>query len=49
VFEIYRDREAYLAHLQAPHFLRYKATVDKMVRSLKLVPVDPVMLGTKAK
>ena len=49
VFEIYRDREAYLAHLQAPHFLKYKATVEKMVKSLKLIPVDPVMLGTKAK
>ena len=48
VFEIYRDREAYLAHLQAPHFLKYKATVEKMVTSLKLVPVDPVMLGAKA-
>ena len=49
VFEIYRDREAYLAHLQAPHFLKYKATVEKMVKSLKLIPVDPVALGTKAK
>ena len=47
VFEIYRDREAYLAHLQAPHFLKYKATVEKMVKSLKLIPVDPVMLGTR--
>ena len=48
VFEIYRDREAYLAHLQAPHFLKYKATVEKMVKSLKLIPVDPVMLGSQA-
>ena len=48
VFEIYRDREAYLAHLQAPHFLKYKATVEKMVKSLKLIPVEPVMLGAKA-
>jgi quinol monooxygenase YgiN len=47
VFEVYRDREAYLAHLQAPHFLKYKATTEKMVKSLKLVPVVPVMLGTK--
>jgi quinol monooxygenase YgiN len=47
VFEIYRDREAYLAHLQAPHFLKYKTTVEKMVKSLKLIPVDPVMLGAK--
>ena len=48
VFEIYRDREAYLAHLQEPHFLKYKATVEKMVKSLKLIPVEPVMLGAKA-
>ena len=49
VFEIYRDRDAYLAHLQAPHFLKYKAAVEKMVKSLKLIPVEPVMLGAKAK
>jgi quinol monooxygenase YgiN len=49
VFEIYRDREAYLAHLQAPHFRKYKAAVEKMVKSLKLIPVHPVMLGTKTK
>jgi quinol monooxygenase YgiN len=49
VFEIYRDRDAYLAHLQAPHFLKYKATVEKMVKSLKLIPVDAVMLGIQAK
>lgn len=49
VFEIYQDREAYLAHLQAPHFLKYKATVEKMVKSLKLIPVDPVVLGSQAK
>jgi quinol monooxygenase YgiN len=48
VFEIYRDRDAYLAHLQMPHFLKYKATVEKMVKSLKLVPVEPIMLGAKA-
>jgi len=49
VFEIYQDRETYLAHLQAPHFLKYKATVEKMVKSLKLIPVDPVVLGSQAK
>ena len=49
VFEIYGDRDAYLAHLKAPHFLKYKATVEKMIKSLKLVPVEPSMLGAKAK
>jgi quinol monooxygenase YgiN len=49
VFEIYRSREAYLAHLNAPHFLKYKTTVENMVKSLKLIPVDSVMLGSQAK
>jgi quinol monooxygenase YgiN len=49
VFEIYRDREAYLAHLMTPHFLKYKATVETMVKSLKLIPVDAVVLGSQAK
>jgi quinol monooxygenase YgiN len=49
VFEVYQDREAYLAHLQAPHFLKYKATTENMVTSLKLVPLTPVMLGAKSK
>ena len=48
VFEIYRDREAYLAHLKAPHFLKYKATVELMVKSLRLIPVEPIMLGNRA-
>jgi quinol monooxygenase YgiN len=49
VFEIYRDRDAYLAHLQTAHFLKYKATVEKIVKSLKLILVDPVMLAAKAR
>ncbi len=49
VFEIYRDREAYLAHLKAPHFLKYKATVETMVKSLKLIPVEAVVLGSQSK
>src|SRR3954471_2053729 len=47
VFEVYKDMAAYNAHLETPHFKKYKATVEKMVKSLKLVPVTPVMLGTK--
>ena len=47
VFEIYRDIDAYRSHLDAPHFKTYKATVAPMVRSLRLIPVSPVMLGSK--
>src|SRR3954471_12232407 len=33
VFEIYRDMEAYQAHLASDHFRKYKARVEKMVKS----------------
>ena len=47
VFEIYASTEAYKAHLEAPHFKKYKAVTEKMVKSLKLVQTTPVMLGAK--
>lgn len=37
ILEIYANREAYEAHLKTPHFLKYKTTTLKMVKSLKLV------------
>src|SRR3954451_4143007 len=49
VFEIYRDTDAYESHLQSAHFLKYKTTTEKMVKSLKLVRTLPIMLGAKAK
>jgi quinol monooxygenase YgiN len=49
VFEIYRDAEAYRSHLETAHFKKYKATTEKMVRSLKLVQTIPIALGTKAR
>ena len=49
VFEIYRDRSAYEAHLGSDHFKKYKATVEKMVKSLKLVQATPIALGAKTK
>jgi quinol monooxygenase YgiN len=45
--EVYASREAYEAHLETPHFLKYKAGTGGMVRSLRLVDVDPVMMRTK--
>lgn len=49
MFEIYQSREAYLAHLKAPHFLKYKTAFENMVKSLRLIPVDPIALGSQAK
>lgn len=47
VLEIYRNTEAYRAHLQTEHFKKYKATTEKIVTSLKLVRTDPIVLGAK--
>jgi quinol monooxygenase YgiN len=49
VFEIYRDRSAYEAHLGSDHFKKYKTTVEKMVKSLKLIQATPIMLGAQSK
>ena len=47
MFEIYRDVDAYRAHLETAHFKKYKATTEKMVKSLKLVQTTPIVLGAK--
>lgn len=49
VFEVYQDIDAYRSHLETAHFKTYKAATEKMVRSLKLVQVTPIMLGTKTR
>ncbi|SFH77394.1 Quinol monooxygenase YgiN [Bradyrhizobium sp. cf659] len=45
VFEIYRDQDAYRSHLETAHFKTYKVTVEKMVRSLKLIRITPIAFG----
>lgn len=47
ILEIYASRAAYEAHLQTPHFLKYKTRTAGMVTSLTLIDVDPVMLRSK--
>lgn len=47
IFEIYAGAEAYKAHLETPHFKKYKNSTKEMVRSLELVEVDPIALGSK--
>ncbi len=47
VFEIYADEAAYQAHLKTPHFAKYKAATQDMVRSLRLREVAPNALGAK--
>jgi quinol monooxygenase YgiN len=47
VFEIYANKAAYEAHLQTPHFLKYKASTKDMVKSLELIETTPIALETK--
>lgn len=47
LFEVYAGKAAYQAHLQSAHFLRYKSQTALMVRSLKLIETEPVLLGVK--
>jgi quinol monooxygenase YgiN len=47
VFEIYANQDAYKAHLQTPHFLKYKNITKNMVKSLELTETVPIALETK--
>jgi quinol monooxygenase YgiN len=47
IFEMYADTAAYESHVQTPHFLKYKTGTQDMVKSLRLVETDPVLLGAK--
>jgi quinol monooxygenase YgiN len=49
VFEIYASTDAYQSHLKSPHFLKYKTGTLRMVKSLRLIPASPIMLGGKGK
>ena len=49
ILEIYADEDAYKAHLQTPHFIKYKTSTKDMVRSLELVETVPLIPGMKIK
>jgi quinol monooxygenase YgiN len=47
VIEAYADHAAYEAHLTTPHFLRYKAHTEGMIKSLRLFETDTINLKAK--
>jgi quinol monooxygenase YgiN len=47
ILEVYANRQAYEAHIQTAHFLKYKTATAGMVRSLNLVDADPIALSAK--
>jgi quinol monooxygenase YgiN len=46
-FEIYADEAAYNAHLESPHFRKYRATTEPMIRSRALVETVPIQLSSR--
>ncbi len=48
ILEMYRDQQAYQAHLKTEHFLTYKSTTLHMVKSLKLVDMTAMDLDAAA-
>ena len=42
ILEIYAGREAYESHLKTPHFQKYKSATIHMVKSLKLIDMQPI-------
>ena len=49
ILEIYASEQAYKAHVQTPHFLKYKTITKEMVKSLELVETVPLLPGMKIK
>ena len=49
ILEIYADTAAYKAHLQTPHFIKYKTSTKDMVKSLELVAATPLIPEMKIK
>ena len=47
LFETYRDAAAYESHIQSPHFKTYKDRTRQMVKLLRLVETEPILLGSK--
>lgn len=49
ILEIYADSAAYKAHIQTPHFIKYKNGTLSMVKSLELVEAVPLIPEMKVK
>jgi quinol monooxygenase YgiN len=48
LLEVYASRSAYEAHIKAPHFIKYKTSTEKMVKSLRLIETTPILLCAKS-
>jgi quinol monooxygenase YgiN len=49
ILEIYADKKAYESHLQTPHFKTYKTSTLNMVKSLRLIDMEPIDINAMHK
>ena len=49
ILEIYANQDAYRAHIQTPHFLKYKSGTQEMVKKLELTDADPLIPDLRIK
>ena len=49
ILEVYENLAAYNKYFETPHYLEYKEAAKALVKSLKFIDVDPILLGSKAK
>ncbi|KQT46898.1 antibiotic biosynthesis monooxygenase [Devosia sp. BK] len=47
ILEVYASRAAYEAHIETPHFRKYKEGTADMVTALRLVDMDPIILAAR--
>ena len=48
-FEMYADEAAFKAHIESPHFQKFRKETRDMVKSRKLIETVPVQLSEKKK
>jgi quinol monooxygenase YgiN len=48
-FEMYTDEAAFKAHIDSPHFKKFRATTQDAVLSRKLIETVPIQLSAKKK
>ncbi|SOD15379.1 putative quinol monooxygenase [Pedobacter xixiisoli] len=49
ILEVYANTTAYEAHIKTPHFLKYKTGTLKMIKSLELLDMSPILFEEKTK
>ena len=49
LFEMYKDAASYQSHLQSSHFKAYKIRTQTMVKDLRLIETEPILLGSRSR